>query len=1240
MPDLDDIISAGQAAASAPTKSEASFSVAAPSEPAPTSLIPPDRLDLIASHAPAPETPTAKDSGMLANVGAGTSEAVAQLLGAPMDLYTTALGVGVRGINSLLGTHIPQPTHYGGTGTWESAEGLIGADPRQVQAATEPERVARSAARMATATALPGAVAGVLPAASGTAGAIQEAIASGATPSGVAAGAGAGASGEFARYGAPDPLKNLAEMAGNLVGSGVTAFGAQALRTGARLATEGPMVAGRFPGSPVIDPETGQAALDAAGNPIGAREAFLAGHRIAAASPLQTAEEQLLQQAAPRTEIEDFTPTLGQETGDLGTLSLERELRNRYRDIFIQHDAVNNAALRQAMGQLAPEEAGDAAGSYVRSLLGGLQAGEGLDQTAFKNVARGRVQALGGEPASATASDLGAAARERLDQLRQPIRAAASHSLDQVDPDGTLALSARPVAEAAANLMGGAPAEGAEASPFAINPRAGERPASAEMPILNAAAQMNGVVTFQDLRALLGQVGAAQRAIRSDPALGAESRPYARMRALRQSIEDAMVSGAEETATERSRPAAEVPEDALARLQQAITAQRDQWYGARQEGSAETGTLRPDVRGNAGGGQGAIPGAPGASGAAFRGSGNAPGMQAVPPEALPLTANFDAEAAARLAVANRAYADYKQRFRQGPVGEVLASGNTPQGYRLGDSQVVTRLFRPGAQGGEAIDSLIRATGSPESALQVLGDYPAYSFRSAAERNGMIDPKAAERWIASHKETLDRLPQLRAQFEDATQASRAVGESAVRWKAAREDIENSALGRFLNADPQHAIQRIMGGQNPQAEAADLMRRVAGTPAEDGIRRNVVDWLMNRMQGTAEAATTGEREMLKAPLQRVLQNPGQVAALRTILGPDRFAMLGKISDALDTAARAYQAVAIKGSPGTAADLHAIGVHGQPSLLAWAWIAEKAAELGGHLLELGGPAGAVARLGAAGGAALMRMARQNGIDRVDQLAAQGVLDPKLGRILLGQAAKSERDPRFGLLGRQLQALTMPAAIQGMQEESEPTPQHKHGGHVETEEHLHHEALSPAYHRDGGRIRLRDGGQANAKLGRDAFLYMHPHGNKGSFAQCSTCRLFMPRSEKCAVLDTHVEPRWSCGLYAEGRPDDNQEATASATPEEVGLTRMQVRCENCAAFDGKDSCHLFERLNRDEPDLWSLDTKVEALGCCNGWSPKRQRRADGGVIMPSDADLAPAGKDWLRHGDAQSRVAEAASS
>jgi hypothetical protein len=131
----------------------------------------------------------------------------------------------------------------------------------------------------------------------------------------------------------------------------------------------------------------------------------------------------------------------------------------------------------------------------------------------------------------------------------------------------------------------------------------------------------------------------------------------------------------------------------------------------------------------------------------------------------------------------------------------------------------------------------------------------------------------------------------------------------------------------------------------------------------------------------------------------------------------------------------------------------------------------------------------------------------------------------------------------------------------------------------------------------------ERSKRINRDAFLYLDSKGNKKNFAQCGSCTMFT--GSTCTILgpDVKITTEMSCGFYVPGTPDTSMKGKeiASVTPKEAGLVDRQVRCENCVHVDLDESkCYLFEKLNSSNPSLFSLDTNIDAQGCCNAQTPK----------------------------------------
>jgi hypothetical protein len=123
--------------------------------------------------------------------------------------------------------------------------------------------------------------------------------------------------------------------------------------------------------------------------------------------------------------------------------------------------------------------------------------------------------------------------------------------------------------------------------------------------------------------------------------------------------------------------------------------------------------------------------------------------------------------------------------------------------------------------------------------------------------------------------------------------------------------------------------------------------------------------------------------------------------------------------------------------------------------------------------------------------------------------------------------------------------------------------------------------------------------KIKRDAFLYLKGSGK--DFAQCGTCWLFNPEKERCAILgpEFEVDDDDACNFYLKGEPQKDLKLVARVTPKNAGFVDRKVRCENCRFYDNNE-CKLYVRLNKELPDIFDLETKIDPRSCCNANLPR----------------------------------------
>jgi hypothetical protein len=142
--------------------------------------------------------------------------------------------------------------------------------------------------------------------------------------------------------------------------------------------------------------------------------------------------------------------------------------------------------------------------------------------------------------------------------------------------------------------------------------------------------------------------------------------------------------------------------------------------------------------------------------------------------------------------------------------------------------------------------------------------------------------------------------------------------------------------------------------------------------------------------------------------------------------------------------------------------------------------------------------------------------------------------------------------------------------------------------------------------------------KVSRDAFIYLEPKHDKYDFAQCGPCRMWTGEDGRCIIHGSKIKIAYydSCGYMAEwatpdGKPNKkvvedhtvelHKGIPGSVTPEESGLVSRRVQCHRCRFANAMvDRCMLYEKLNKEFPDIFDLDPKIKRHACCNAQTPK----------------------------------------
>lgn len=891
----------------------------------------------------------ATPSSIVGELGSGLSDAAIHAAGLPFDIAAGVENLGIRGVNALTGSSLPLAK--GGSQRLSELFGAV--DPRMDPANNPPQNLAENIARgvgegAGGAAVMPG-VPGVLGAAGLTGAPLQAAqTAAGPLSAGnVAINAAAGAGGNVAASMVPDRYKPLAQMAGSLAVGGT-----------ATPLTEIPAVAhaGVQAGKNFVAPMT------AAGRQQLAADTFARGVADPAA-----AKSALGAYEGPTVPGSNLTSA--QVTGDVGVGSMERAAETATPVPFNVRRAAQGEARVNAVKALQP--GGDPAkvSEYVRSQLAALDAVGGSVEGGAAEGAREAASGIG-QAAGATPETQGNAMRGSLQASKDAAKAREKALWKAVDPDNTLALPVGPVKSAAASLE--------KSIAGTAKPMDGE-----EKAIFDTVGEMPAVLKFNDLTALRSRVSAAMK---QELRTAGETPTYGRLSALRGSIEGAISSAIEHKVAQESAAVASgtmAQEDtvgaALARSAEKFQAERRAAGTGLSRSVGNTGTF----------GASSVPTRIGGTGETGRQSSGSSGDQSVP-----IAPNFDQASADRLKAATAATKERATTFGQGSVGEALATQGQQGNYRILDSAVGAKFFKPGVGGADAVNTFKKAVGNDAEASKALEGYAGLSLRKAALKpDGSIDPDKFASWSKAHADALRAMPDVAAKFSSAAKAAETAADALAAKADALDSFQQGAVGKIMGVSDADSVTKHIGAIFGEKDAIGSMRKLAQTvknnpDARDGLRKGIADFL-------ASKAISNTNDVKADTFQSfVRQNR---AVLSQAFSADEMKGIEAVAAELARVNRVAKQAALPGRSNTAMDLLSQKPQGQGhlSLFAEMMLAGSAG------FEAEGIKGAIAGAGAAVGKSLILSARAAGMETVKDLMRGMLLHPELAKAALERAS-----------------------------------------------------------------------------------------------------------------------------------------------------------------------------------------------------------------------------------------------
>lgn len=398
--------------------------------------------------------------------------------------------------------------------------------------------------------------------------------------------------------------------------------------------------------------------------------------------------------------------------------------------------------------------------------------------------------------------------------------------------------------------------------------------------------------------------------------------------------------------------------------------------------------------------------------------------------------------------AKKGHQEYVEKFREGPVGEVLRPGQSRGNYRLEfDASVGPKFFQPGPKGFEAAEAFKRAAGGNPDAMATMNDYiVAQAFsKSRDPKTGLIDPKRFDAWKAANSDALRAFPDAGKQLSSAARASEAAMEVAARARDTIKNAQGSEIAKVMGAGDDETVSKVVGGifgrSNAQGIMRDLVQATKNNPdARQGLQRSVADYIRQRFVSTAEAGTSDANLINSATFQKFVRDNRKT--LEQVLDKDQVNTLQALADDLNRSARSVTGSALAGRPTTAQDMSAAARKGQTY---WDKLTRGIGAVappiisGGAMGYAGGPIAGLVGFGAVTGAEILGGMRAAGMKRVDDLITEAILNPELARQLLKAAPKNDVSGPARTLSDKIAKLGFTGVrqpIQGNSDQSEEAP------------------------------------------------------------------------------------------------------------------------------------------------------------------------------------------------------------
>ena len=243
-----------------------------------------------------------------------------------------------------------------------------------------------------------------------------------------------------------------------------------------------------------------------------------------------------------------------------------------------------------------------------------------------------------------------------------------------------------------------------------------------------------------------------------------------------------------------------------------------------------------------------------------------------------------------------------ERFSKGTVGKILGKRVTGEARVAPGLTLEQTIGMSGPKAREALDDLVKAIDSPEAPgsqllISSTEDYMRSRFLSSAVERGVLNQKAAQRFITRNEEMLKRLPNLRRQIDETIDAGDALSVAQRnRKRIALDDPRASKATMMIQKGPVEAFKQM--GRLKPAKAATEVQKLINAAAKDktgeaaeGLRSGFVEFLLTgARQKTRDASG---RPLVSGFALRDSLNDESIRSIATrVLSPEEQNRLGVV------------------------------------------------------------------------------------------------------------------------------------------------------------------------------------------------------------------------------------------------------------------------------------------------------------------------------------------------------------